>query len=376
MKTLLKMIIGLLILVNMMACKKDDTDVIPIETDVQVQFGLDVVLMENAEPKEISISFSKKAKKDGLIKVAVNTDTPMAFHTEPAVSNGLLELPITKGDQSASFTITPVNNQIQDENRTIIFELSSVTEGFIIGTKKSFTLTITDDDNNELPGRAKSYETIGGGWRNKKTYLYDEAGRIDKILWETETPGLRTGTDTYEYGLNGLIERVNTDPDHDEYFIQENGKIVRSERYKNGIKVEYNEFDYDAAGNVGAQAQYFLQPSGEFNHAFTYVNLYYANGNIHKQLIYTPSGDPEEEDLLIRIKTYDGYSDKLNPFPTFEVIPGINGQPNLPGIFRDQNNGIDYVYHFSYEYRSDGLPIRRTITGNVGSPEVTTYTYY
>ncbi len=371
MKMIWKVFLGLMIIVNLLSCKDDDP-VTPSDPNVSVKFEGDITLTENSGEKEIIISFSKAAHRDGNIKITVVTDAASAFHTAPAASNGVFELPVMKGDASASFSLTPTDNSIVEAPRIVEFEIKDVSDGFAIGNKQSLIVTIVDD--KLLNNKAKSYETLGGGWRSKKTYVYGESGRIAKVLWETETPALRTGTDAYFYATNGLIEKITTHPGHEEIFIQQNGRIIRSEKFEYGVKKSYNLYDYDEAGNVGAQANFHLQNDGSFKQAFTFIYLYFDDGNIYKQLTYIPAengGDGE----LISTRTYDDYSDKVNPFPTFEVIPGIAGQPNLPGSYRLEENGSNLSYIFTYNYREDGQPTQRNTAGP-GSPEVTTYQYY
>ncbi len=484
------MLIGLLVLANLIACKKDEFDPsVENPMAVAVNFSNDISVAENAGAQEVVLQFDKTAQQEGTIEVKAVTATPEAFQSSPAVEDNLIVLAVAKGDTHASFTVTPVNNNMEDNDRIVSFEITEVTEGFEIGSKKSIVMSILDDENSitanfsnskgvlyentptgldikvlfsapaiqtgqvvlqlegmaetglfttqpaldasgrialpvsagatvvsllltptddrllkghhtldftiaeteggiikgqelsfklsllddELAGKAKSYETAGGGWRSKKAYLYDEDGRILAVQWETETPFLRTGTDTYYYAANGLIERVNHTPEQDEYFYQENGRIVRSETIKNGVKTEYSEYDYDLAGNVGGQAQYRRQSNGAYTLSFLYHYLYDFNGNLYSQLTYIPGDDPQNP-ILISTRTYESYLNIPNPFPVLEVIPGIQAQPFLPVSYRIEENGSSLSYSFSYEFDGAGNLIKRTTSGS-GS-EVTTYQYY
>ncbi|MCB0597874.1 MAG: hypothetical protein H6557_03305 [Lewinellaceae bacterium] len=488
MKTL-KMIFGLLLMANLFGCQKDDIEVPPpAGSPVSAAFGADELIAENSAAKEIKIQFNKPAPANGSIAVEVSADLPSSFQTTPAIVDGEIEIPVTKGSRSASFTITPVDNNTLDGNKAIVFELSLLPEGFQMGTKKSAQVTILDDESpveasfasasrtlrkdqlegisvaillsapapaegkvsvqlNNLaeaalfttqpalnaagrlelsvpvgatstsftikPANAnwdgnknvvfsitdtqggiikgnglslelalidaattalpKSYETVGGNWRYKRTYEYDGGGRVKKVHWEQETPFFSQGTDTYFYAQNGLIERVNYRAGKDEYFYQENGRIVRSEEIANGVMTAYKEYDYDAAGNVGASDTYYRQPDGTYAKSLIFVYLYQAEGNIYKQLTYIPtagSGEPS----LNSTRTFEGYSNIASPFPMIEIIPGVIAQPNLPASYRVEENGADLLYHFSYDFREDGLPVRRHTSG-AGS-EVTTYEYY
>lgn len=490
MKSILKMIIGLVVMANLIACKKEVLDS-PIENPmaVAVNFGNEITVAESAGTQEIKLQFNKTALREGTIEVRIITATPEAFLTAPAAEGNLIVLDVDRGDNHASFTITPINNNEVDDNRVVSFEIVGVTDGFEIGSRKSTAITILDDENaitanfsdgtgllyentptgldikvvfsapafqmgrvvlklegmaeeglfitqpaldpdglvelpvsagntvvsllltptdndllkghhtldftiveteggiikgeglsfslnlldDELAGKPQSYETGGSNWRSKKTYLYNENGRIQSVQWETETPVLRTGTDTYYYAANGLIERVNYFPEQDEYFYQENGRIMRSETIKNGVKTEYSVYDYDQAGNVGGRAQYYRQTNGTYTLSFLYLFLYDFNGNLYSQLTYIPGDDPQNP-ILISTRTYETYLNTPNPFLTLEVIPGMQAQPFLPVSYRIEENGTNLSYSFSYEFNEAGKPVRRTTLG--GRSEWTVFQYY
>ncbi len=491
------MALGLLILAGVFACEKDEIETPPPAgtTPTVVQFGADVTLAENAGTKEIKVQFNKAASRAGTLTIELISAFPAAFQTTPAVKDGLLELPVAKGAQSAAFTIRPVDDSAQNEDRTVTFEITDVTEGFEIGTKESLVVTMADnespaesaranfspvsgnlsrgqaegiditivfsrplasagkvalelsgaayearittqpalDGNGKLElqaaagatsvsfkalpefsaswdgdkaiafaitatdggiekgtalsfslnlqgevlgtGRPKSWESIGGGWRFKETYEYDEAGRIAKKHWEKETPAFSQGTTTYEYADNGLIEKVIYFPNREENFFQKGGRIVRSENISDGVKISYSEYDYDAFGRLSTQVEHHRQPSGEYLLSFKYVYEYENNGNITRQLTYTPQANSAEL-VLHSTRTYGNYIFAANHFPMIEVIPGVVMQHHLPGSFRLQENGADIQYTIRYDFGFGGfLPVRRTISGG-GTTEVTSYEYY
>lgn len=496
MKRIPHLLVAFMALASLFSCQKDDDITTPTPgtpgstTPVAVKFGENVSIPENGGAVQITLQFSKPAFRDGSLEVEMMTDVPEAFQTVPAAVNDFIEISVSKGSSSAVFSLTPTDNIVLDEERSVTFELTDVSEGFSIGTKSEFVVTLVDDeapvsvifpesslslpeneqngltvsfelsapapaagkviveidempaesyfttepafnangqltieipagataggfkiiptDNGMLKGdrkvvfsiadtegaivkgnqlsleltvlddelffKAKSYETGGGGWSSKESYEYDEYGRVHKVHWENRTPGLRQGTYTYYYAENGLIERVNHYEGRDEYFYQENGRIVRSEEIHDGELKSYSLYDYDPAGNLGAQALYQRNIyTGELFNSKIFVYLYFNDGNIYKQLIYSPTEDPEEPEL-ISTRTFDNYTNKLNPFP-IRFIPGIAAQLHLPGSYRMEENGANLLYNFSYEFNENGLPVRRTTTGSLGA-EVTVYQYY
>lgn len=149
---------------------------------------------------------------------------------------------------------------------------------------------------------------------------------------------------------------------------------MRSEKIINGQKTAYSEYDYDSDGNIGAQALYNRQASGEYKLSLLFVYLYFTDGNLYKQLTFIPIAGSEEHQL-ISTRTYEGYSNVLNPFPAIEIVPGVVAQRTLPASYRLEENGADLLYQFSYQYRADGLPARRATSG-AGQAEMTTYQYY
>ena len=58
-----------------------------------------------------------------------------------------------------------------------------------------------------------------------------------------------------------------------------------------------------------------------------------------------------------------------------EILPNVQAQPYLPGTYRVEENGVTLEYSFTYEFREDGLPMKRT-TRKGGDIDVTTYKYY
>lgn len=325
---------------------------------------------------DITIVFSELLRTDGKVSLKLNG---AAFEeritTEPVLNgNGRLELDVQAGAAAVSFAVMPVFGASWDGDKTITFVITATEGGIVKGTQLSFELSLA----GEAPasGRPKSWESIGGNWRFKETYEYDAAGRIAKKHWEKETPAFSQGTTTYQYAGNGLIEKVIYYPTREEVFIQESGRIVRSETISNGVKIAYSEYAYDVFDRLNTQVEYHRQPSGEYLQDFSYVYQYENNGNITKQLTYTRQANSGEP-VLHSTRTYGAYTyTSPNPFPMVEVIPGVVMQHHLPGTFRMQENGADILYTIRYDYDSGGtLPVRRYISGG-GTSEVTDYEYY
>lgn len=211
----MKMMLGLLIAAGIFACEKDEI-VTPPPSDaapVVIQFGAGVTMAENAGAKEIKIQFNKAAYRTGTITIEVTADLPAAFQAIPAIKDGILELPVAKGAQSASFTLHPVDNSVEDEDRTVTFEITNVTEGFDIGTTESLVATIEDDEAPaELVAKADFSPASGSLSRNQA------AGIEITIVFSRPLPA--AGKVAVELSGGAYEGRVTTEP-----ALNGNGKL-------------------------------------------------------------------------------------------------------------------------------------------------------
>ena len=171
----------------------------------------------------VSIALLNPAPAEGQVIVEVSAESMSSFSTIPTTVDGQIKLIIPVGSNSASFSLIPVNNSVINGTSEVHFTIIEANGGITLGDQLSFNLQLIDD---ELIGMPKSYISTGGGWSSSKAYEYDEAGRVRKVYWETQTPFLRSGVHTYYYAENGLIERVNEYPNYDRYFIQEDGSFL------------------------------------------------------------------------------------------------------------------------------------------------------
>jgi len=240
------------------------------------------------------------------------------------------------------------------------------------GDVVSHRMVLKDD---ELVGKAKGYSIAApGGWTVKRTYEYDEQGRIVKILWEQNTPGHLGGEYNYVYNNAGQVIEMTETPYVKTLYLWENGRIIKSEKYRDGILRSYFTYAYDAAGNVGEMAAFYRQENGEFKMGSLFVYLYFADGNIYKQLSYSPIENSDEY-ALNSTRTYDNYLTKDNPFTMVDILPTVDTQANLPGTYREESGGLDLRYQFTYEFDDNGKPTKRTASSG-STHEVAVYEYY
>jgi hypothetical protein len=393
MNNILKFSIGLMVGVSMLACSDDDVLVgTPQVVPAKVFLEDDISLQESAASVVVPISFDKPAVADGEITISINGLYEGALTTSPEIIGSVIKVSVTKGDTEAGFTVYPIDNDIVNEAVNVDVKISDVSSGFQVGSVKVLKLSILDDmedvvdpvdptdptdptDPVVVLGLPKSYETFTGQWRYKKTYEYDAEGRVSKVRWESETPMYKSGVETYYYGANNLIERINYQDNMDVYFYQEEGRIVKSERIEFGVKKSYSLYDYDVAGNPGIMVTYHRQSNGSYAQGLMHLYLFWNTGNIYKHMIYTKDVS-SDEDILLSTRTYDNYIDKGNHFPMIEVIPGINMQPKLPTTYRLEEHGHDFLYTISYELNSQGYITQRSVSSSNGGGEGTKYEWY
>jgi hypothetical protein len=328
-------------------------------------------LLENAGAGlDVSIQFSNPIASAGSFVVeltALEANHNLHYTTLPAAENGRISFTPAIGSTSASIKIMPVNNDIVSGEVQLTLSIATTSGSVIKGETVSHQLLIKDDELMNLP---KGY-SISGILGQKRTYEYDQSGRISKVLIQS---GNTSSTEAYFYDANGRIERINSHPEMNRVFIWKDNRIVRSERIEFDVLKQYIEYDYDAQGNVSGTANYFRQPNGEYLLSFVVVYLYLTDNNLYKSLYYLPA-EGEEEFILHSTRTYENYLDSENPFPMVEILPGIKTQTKLPGTFRLEENGQDLLYRLSYEFLEDGRVSKR-FAQNSNQIETTEYYYY
>lgn len=139
--------ITLLFLGALMSCSEDPIFEKP-DLAITVEFYEDQIsFAENSVTNNITLSLSKPSETGGVITVEASSVNLNAFSTSPAMEDGILELPISKGQVSISFEVKAVDNQLLDGDKSISFTVSSVSEGLSIGAAKSVIATVIDDES-------------------------------------------------------------------------------------------------------------------------------------------------------------------------------------------------------------------------------------
>jgi len=324
--------------------------------------------------KTYSISLSEKLTQSGSIDISLQSAKAVYgthFRTIPSASDGKVILTPAIGESQATITVIPIDNSIISGELEITLTITGATGAITKGDKLNHFVTIIDD---ELINKPKGYESSGGGWALKKIYEYDAVGRIKYANIEKSTPATSSHTETYYYDNDSRIQRINRYPQIDVLFSWSHNRIVKSETIENGTTKEYIEYDYDANGNVSGTANYFRQPDGQFKLGFLNIYLYFFDGNLHTSQTYIPAAGSEEL-ILISTRTFDQYIDRENPFPMVDILPTVKTQSKLPSIYTVEENGLTLSYSLTYEFRGDGLVLKRIARG-ANSSEITQYLYY
>jgi hypothetical protein len=293
------------------------------------------------------------------------------FITEPPLSDNRITFSVEAGADHVEFKVIPINDDKFQGDRTIIYSIAEISGPISKGDQLQHELKIVDD---ELDGKGKGYEIFAGNWRYKKNYTYNENGLLTSVAWEQNTPGYSGGTYTYFYDQDDKIQKIVTSSVDETRYVWNDGRIVKSEEYRSGTLKQFTIYSYDPAGNVGEAAAHYRQPNGEMNLGLLFVYLYTTDGNLYKQLVYTPIEGSDDYNLN-STRTYDSYLDVENPFPMVEIVPNMVSQPKLPASYRVEEGGHNILYTFTYEFSEDGKPSKRTATSSSAS-EVAYYEYY
>lgn len=125
------------------SCKDDP------EPPNEISFSSDVQSVIEGNQIDIFIPFERAASGTGKVVVQLSGAATYNedYNTNPSGSTGSFELTITAGATSIQFSIATINDNIYKGDRPIVITLSTPSEGFSLGSRKSLTLTIVDDES-------------------------------------------------------------------------------------------------------------------------------------------------------------------------------------------------------------------------------------
>lgn len=348
---------------------QDDDEAAPVTSLANFAEQVETISENRTESLVYTIRLSATVATDSEVEIQVSSSNAATFVTNPVAQAGKIKLHAPTGTNTLSFTLTTINDAQVSGPTDIIFTINSVTGSVVKGTHLSRELTISDD---ELSNKLRSYETIGAGDSEKRSYEYDVNGRISKVNWETSV-GYK-GTDTYYYDDQDRVIKVNKHVGRDVHYLWNNGRVERADVYQDDVLKEYANYAYDDHGNIAGVEPYYRQADGTFKRGLFVVYLYFLDGNVYKSLLYQDVAG-QEEPALIRTRTYDNYLPNEAHISMVEIIPGVKSQKNLAGSYREETNGKDVTYWLTYEFNAEGLPVKRTASSSTDT-QTTVYQYY
>ena len=352
---------------------KDDDNVPAHESIVNFIDNPLTVREEMGATITYQLHLSEPAATHSSVEISIHSPTAIYgrhLGTLPEMTDGKLILPINKGQKIASFQVVVNNDNEIGGELSVVFSITGTAGSLTRGTLTSQRLIVVDD---ELKGFARGYETVSGNDIRKEFYEYDSKGRRWRVRWQTYTPYLREGVDTYTYDDNDRILFIEKTSGKSIHYTWANSRIVKAEVRSNAILTEYAEYDYDVQGNVAGSAHYFRQQDNTYRRGLRHVYLYFMDGNIYKSLTYVQSGD--EEPVLVSTRTYEGYTTWPNAFPMVEILPGIRSQTLLAGRYRVEEAGTEISYNLTYEFNAEGRPEKRIASSTQGT-QTAVYFYY
>lgn len=117
---------------------------------ITLQFQtLAYVVGEKENGLTITVKFNKPLTSDGMLKLRVDDKFIAHLTAEPLVNNGVISIEVNRGETTGSFTVKPIDNEVQDGSRIAKVRIESLSGHFVLGANSEAGITITDD---ETPG--------------------------------------------------------------------------------------------------------------------------------------------------------------------------------------------------------------------------------
>ena len=141
----------------------------------------------STDPKLIKIVFSEPAPRAGTFDLAV-TGTAIADvdYTSEAV-NGKLPVAFDIGDTEVFVSITTINNEDIEEDRTVVLTFPEIGDDFLVRPNAVHTLTILDDD---VPKKVTEIITEADAWtrgRNGSSKSDENGGDKTELVASNDT---------------------------------------------------------------------------------------------------------------------------------------------------------------------------------------------
>lgn len=137
------LMLGLLTVTALTFIGCDDDDEETIST-VNFEEGIYNLTTSDLSPVEVELAITPAAPSDAEITVELmGADPGVAFTTDPAAMGNTVVIPVQSGDNSVSFTFTPIEAGIQG-GLTVNLSLAEVGSGLTTGLTTESIITVTD----------------------------------------------------------------------------------------------------------------------------------------------------------------------------------------------------------------------------------------
>jgi hypothetical protein len=255
---------NLLLAFVLLSCSSDDDGDVAHEFVVAFE-NPSASFTEEEESKEIKLSFSQPAVEDGTAIItftAANAEYGTHFTTDPAADQGSLEVPISSGSSSATFTFNKLQNPIEGTQMSVEFKLSSISNAnSVIQGNTSLEVSFTP---SAALGGSMSPESGGSTYPNQ-VYI-DLSSQTQTVVrrdtWELAffsgsqnrvilNPALRVSAAKLDQfnDLNDVNSSTEFNPPlvinrfdlFTQTYVEET--VTSVEEYKAGVKVSYSMYE-------------------------------------------------------------------------------------------------------------------------------------
>lgn len=153
----LLLLVSLISVATFISCGEDDGDTAGIANEIGLSGSAEVSVVEGDGTSTVTVSyaFAAATRAAGSITInAVATDLTYGtnYTTDPAESENVVTVSFAEGDESASFSISIVDDQVNLPDGSVIFTLASIDgeNADISATGASFTLNIQDNEGESI----------------------------------------------------------------------------------------------------------------------------------------------------------------------------------------------------------------------------------
>ncbi len=123
------------------ACDDDDD---PVISTVNFEESIYNLTTNDLSPFEVELAITPAASTDSEIMIEVTgADPGVVFNTTPAIAGNTVTIPVQAGDNSVSFTFSPIEDGIQDEV-VINLDLATTGEGLTTGLTTESIITVVN----------------------------------------------------------------------------------------------------------------------------------------------------------------------------------------------------------------------------------------